>query len=463
MVLRVFRHFVPVSIICLAISDLLLVFLAFQLIFYDDRSSSLRFADALSSPSLKLAVLIGIGAAVSGLYDTRSFLTYRSMAMQILLSLVFTIVILAAGSLAFVDWAAPLDWFWELQKATFTWLVCILLTRAVFVTIADLDAFKRRIMVLGKGELAERIGALAADRKSRFVPVLFLDEKTLPRATEDDYRLDTLSMTSVHRHARELQVSEIVLATEDRRGLPLDDLMLCRRAGIKITQYVDFIERETNSIDVNAVQPGWFLFSDGFINSSWRKLWKRATDIVLSLLLLLATLPLMLLTCVLIALESHGPVLLRQERIGLGGRPFVLLKFRSMFADAEKDGLPRWASYGDTRITRVGRLIRKFRIDELPQLINVLRGDMSFVGPRPERPVFVNELTQRIPFYTERHWVKPGITGWAQIKYQYGSSIEDARIKLSYDLYYVKNHGLFLDLLIVLQTVRVILWADGAR
>jgi len=141
----------------------------------------------------------------------------------------------------------------------------------------------------------------------------------------------------------------------------------------------------------------------------------------------------------------------------------VLLKFRSMFADAEKDGLARWATCDDSRITRVGKFIRKFRIDELPQLINVLRGDMSFVGPRPERPVFVRELTQQIPFYTERHWVKPGITGWAQIKYQYGASVEDARIKLSYDLYYVKNHGLFLDLLIVLQTARVILWADGAR
>jgi len=462
MVLRVFRHFVPVSIICLALSDSLLVFLAFRLIFVDDRFPSLRLADALSSPSLTFSVMIGIGALVSGLYDTKSFLTYRSMVIQILLSLFFTILILAVGSVIFVNWAAPLDLFWEVQKVTFTWLVCILVTRAVFITMADLDAFKRRIMVLGNGEMAERIGALAANRRSRVVPVLYLDDKKLAQATKEDYRPDALAMNSVHRHAREFQVSEIIIATEER-GLPLDDLMLCRRAGIKITQYVDFIERETNSIDVNAVQPGWFLFADGFKNSSWRKFWKRTTDVVLSLALLLATLPLMLFTCVLIALESSGPVLLRQERIGLAGRPFVLLKFRSMSADAEKDGLARWASSGDARITRVGKFIRKFRIDEFPQLINVLRGDMSFVGPRPERPVFVSELTQKIPFYTERHWVKPGITGWAQIQYQYGASVEDARIKLSYDLYYVKNHGLFLDLLIVLQTVRVILWADGAR
>jgi sugar transferase (PEP-CTERM system associated) len=462
MVLRVFRHFVPVSIICLAMSDLLLVFLALRLIFVDDQFPSLRLADALSSPSLKLSLMIGLGAVISGLYDTKSFLTYRSLVTQILLSLFFTIVILAVGGLTFVNWAAPLDWFWELQKAALTWLVCVLLTRAVFITIADLEAFKRRIVVLGNGEMAERIGALAANRRARFVPIHYLDEKKLAEEVKRDSPPDSPAMSTIHRFARDLEVSEIVIAT-DGRGLPLDDLMLCRRAGIKITPYVDFIERETNSIDVNAVQPGWFLFADGFKNTSWRKFWKRTTDVVLSLFLLLATLPLMLFTCVLIALESSGPVLLRQERIGLGGHPFVLLKFRSMFADAEEDGVARWASRGDARITTVGKFIRKFRIDELPQLINVLRGDMSFVGPRPERPVFVSELTEKIPFYPERHWVKPGITGWAQIQYQYGASVDDARIKLSYDLYYVKNHGLFLDLLIVLQTVRVILWADGAR
>src|SRR5205823_9873846 len=187
----------------------------------------------------------------------------------------------------------------------------------------------------------------------------------------------------------------------------LSGLILLPKFGNKITQFLDFHQRKTNSIDFDALQPGWFLFADGFKASGWRRFWKRSTDVVLSILLLIATLPLMLFTCVLIALESTGPVLLRQERIGLGGRPFVLLKFRSMVADAGKDGLPRWASFGDSRITRVGKFIRKFRIDELPQLVNVLRGDMSFVGPRPERPVFVRELTEKIPFYSERHWVKP--------------------------------------------------------
>ena len=171
----------------------------------------------------------------------------------------------------------------------------------------------------------------------------------------------------------------------------------------------------------------------------------------------------MVVTALLIVLDSKGPVFYRQERVGLNGRQFLVIKFRSMRADAEKDGAPQWAAQRDARVTRVGVLIRKLRVDELPQLLNVLRGEMSLVGPRPERPCFVAEFTKQIPFYAERHCVKPGITGWAQINYPYGASLEDARNKLAYDLYYVKNNGLFLDLIVVFQTVRVILFADGAR
>jgi exopolysaccharide biosynthesis polyprenyl glycosylphosphotransferase len=216
-------------------------------------------------------------------------------------------------------------------------------------------------------------------------------------------------------------------------------------------------------VDLTALQPSWLIFSDGFRGCGPTKIGKRCFDVAISLALLLFTVPLLLLTWVLIVVESSGPALYRQERVGLDGRCFVLLKFRSMRVDAENDGKPRWALTNDPRVTRVGAIIRKLRIDELPQLVNVLRGDMSFVGPRPERPEFVGHFTRQIPFYAERHCVRPGITGWAQINQPYGASLEDARSKLSYDLYYVKNHGLFLDILIVLQTVRVILWADGAR
>jgi len=211
------------------------------------------------------------------------------------------------------------------------------------------------------------------------------------------------------------------------------------------------------------LQPSWLIFSDGFRMSWVARTVKRLFDVTVSASMLVLTLPLLLLTALAIKLEDGGPVIYSQERIGLFGRPFTLYKFRSMHVDAERHSRPQWAQKADSRITRVGSVIRKVRIDELPQLINVLKGDMSFIGPRPERPYFVDQLGAQIPFYGERHAVKPGITGWAQINYPYGASLQDARNKLSYDLYYVKNHTLLLDCIVLIQTVRVILFPEGAR
>jgi sugar transferase (PEP-CTERM system associated) len=260
-----------------------------------------------------------------------------------------------------------------------------------------------------------------------------------------------------------LGVSEIVVAADDRRGLPVRELLHCKLAGIKVTDFLDFWERETRTVDLEALKPSWFFYSDGFRCGPVDEFLKRAFDIVVSSSLLALTLPLLALTACLIKLESPGPVLYRQERVGLQGRVFTILKFRSMRVDAETDGLPRWAAKRDPRVTQVGAIIRKLRIDELAQILNVLRGDMSFVGPRPERPFFVADLAKSIPYYAERHWVRPGITGWAQINFPYGASTEDARRKLTYDLYYIKNRSFFLDVVILLQTIRVIFWNQGAR
>jgi sugar transferase (PEP-CTERM system associated) len=257
--------------------------------------------------------------------------------------------------------------------------------------------------------------------------------------------------------------SEIVVAADDRRGLPVRQLLHCKLAGIKVTDFLDFWERETRTVDLEALRPSWLFYSDGFRSGPVDEFLKRSFDVVVSLGLLFLTLPLLVITACLIRLESPGPVLYRQPRVGLQGRVFTILKFRSMRADAETDGRPRWTAEGDPRITRVGAIIRKLRIDELAQILNVLRGDMSFIGPRPERPFFVAGLAQAIPYYDERHCVRPGITGWAQINYPYGASTDDARRKLAYDLYYVKNRSIFLDLLILLQTARVIFWNHGAR
>jgi sugar transferase (PEP-CTERM system associated) len=240
-----------------------------------------------------------------------------------------------------------------------------------------------------------------------------------------------------------LGASEVVVATDERRGLPVRQLLYCKLAGIKVIDFLDFWERETRTIDLEALKPSWLFYADGFRCGPVEEFVKRAFDIVISLCVLLLTLPLLVATACLIKLETRGPILYRQPRVGRHGRVFTILKFRSMRADAETDGHPRWAPEKDPRITRIGAVIRKLRIDELAQIFNVLRGEMSFVGPRPERPFFVAELAQKIEYYSERHWVRPGITGWAQINFPYGASMEDARAKLTYVLYYVKNRSIF--------------------
>lgn len=239
--------------------------------------------------------------------------------------------------------------------------------------------------------------------------------------------------------------------------------MECKLAGLSVTEFSSFWERQTGQIDLDAVSPSWLIFSEGFRSSWARTVAKRMFDIIVALMVLVLTLPITVLAAIVIRLDSPGPVFYRQERVGAQGRSFWILKFRSMRTDAEKDGVARWAQSNDSRVTRVGKFMRRTRIDEIPQIINVLIGDMSFVGPRPERPVFVENLKQKIPYYDVRHRVKPGITGWAQINYPYGASDEDARAKLAYDLYYVKNGNLFLDAVVLFQTARVVLWQEGAR
>jgi sugar transferase (PEP-CTERM system associated) len=264
-------------------------------------------------------------------------------------------------------------------------------------------------------------------------------------------------------YTREVGAREVVVATDERRGMPVLQLLHCKLAGINVVDYLTFFERETRKVELEALQPSWLIFSDGFRQGKLIDAAKRAFDLAVSLALIVFTLPVILIAALAVWLEDGAPVLYRQERVGRDGRNFTLMKFRSMRVDAEAAGAPQWARNEDPRATRVGLVLRKFRIDELPQLLNVLAGDMSFVGPRPERPFFVEELAATIPFYRERHSVKPGITGWAQVNYPYGASLEDARHKLAYDLYYVKNRTLFLDFLILVQTVRVILFHEGAR
>ncbi|MGD9812537.1 MAG: TIGR03013 family XrtA/PEP-CTERM system glycosyltransferase, partial [Sphingobium sp.] len=266
-------------------------------------------------------------------------------------------------------------------------------------------------------------------------------------------------------YARTMRVDEVVLALQERRNaMPVADLLRIRTAGVHVNEISTFLERETGRVDLRSVNPSWLIFSDGFSSGRRLSAWaKRAFDMIASGILLIPAAPVIGLTALLVKFDSKGPAFYRQVRVGQYGAPFTIVKLRSMRSDAEIVGEAVWAEKDDPRITRVGRIIRKLRIDELPQAWMVLKGEMSFVGPRPERPEFVDQLATKMPYYAERHVVKPGITGWAQINYPYGASLDDSRHKLEYDLYYAKNYTPFLDILILLQTVRVLLWPDGAR
>ncbi len=362
----------------------------------------------------------------------------------------------------------------ELLFAAIEAFILISAFRWLFFTIVDEDTLKRRVVILGTGQRARKIASRMRRRYDQraFVLLGFLDSGTSEsNDLVSDYGARVLrTSVTLPDYCNEHDVHEIVVAMDERRrnqdatgGLPLDELLECRLRGVQVCDVQQFIEREACKIDVDLLRPSWMVFSDGFIAGTWRTASKRGFDILTSLLLLLVTWPIMLVTALCIRLEDGAPVFYRQTRTGLDDRPFDVIKFRSMRTDAERGGKAVWASADDPRVTRVGAFIRKTRIDELPQLFNVLRGDMSFVGPRPERPVFVDELKEKIPFYDQRHRVKPGITGWAQLCYPYGASVEDAKEKLQYDLYYLKNHSLLLDLIILLQTVEVVLVGEGAR
>lgn len=339
------------------------------------------------------------------------------------------------------------------------------LGRYLFLRVVDLDVLKRRILVLGTGQKAERIQSfMQKAENSVFARLTYLpvvDEPVLTDAT------NTLMSLAQHNKplrilVEEMGIDELVVATDDRRGLPTAELLDAKLSGITISDYLDFYEREARRIDLDALSPSWFIYSDGFASGAFHYAAKRSFDILVSAAVLGFALPVMLMVALLIRFDSRGPIFYRQVRTGLNGEPFTLFKFRSMRADAERDG-PQWAALSDNRVTRIGTFIRKTRIDELPQVFCVLRGDMSFIGPRPERPFFVESLIQHVPYYGERHRMKPGITGWAQVNYPYGASIADAKEKLSYDLYYTKNFSLFLDILILLQTIRVVLVPEGVR
>jgi sugar transferase (PEP-CTERM system associated) len=341
----------------------------------------------------------------------------------------------------------------------------VLILRSAFVRMTKADARKRRVLVLGTGINADRIEMLQTDDPSLgFVVVGYIDMGDSVRLIDDNRQIPRDQ--HIHGIVDRMAVDEIVVAVDDRRkGLPVNELIDCKMRGIEILDLLSFYEKEENIIKIDQLHPSWIFFSSGFYHGLMMRALKRFNDIVASVTLLILSSPVMMMIIIASFLSSLGrdPVFYRQVRVGQNGKLFTIYKFRSMKVNAELNTGPRWAAVNDSRITRLGRLLRKTRLDELPQIYNVLKGEMSLVGPRPERPEFVRALSQQLPYYNERHRLKPGITGWAQLMHHYASDETDNRKKLEYDLYYVKNSGPFLDLIILIETVEVVLLAKGAR
>jgi len=343
-------------------------------------------------------------------------------------------------------------------------MAALILRRVVMGYWATQSRAGARVLVFGTGPAAQMVGATlrAADPLATIVGYFPGPNEKQTAVPEADRLSNHQSLTQT---AKRLGVDEIIVALTERRAgsMPLRELLDCKLAGVRVFDITTYFERMLGQIRVDFVNAGWLIFGDGFNQGFARSAIKRVFDVLCSLVLIVVSAPVMLFTAIAIKLESPGPMFYRQERVGANSGVFKVTKFRSMRTDAEKDGKPQWASANDSRVTRVGGIIRRLRIDELPQLFNVLTGDMSLVGPRPERPFFVEQLTNEIPYYAVRHSIKPGVTGWAQVRYQYGSTIEDSQEKLQYDLYYVKNHSLFLDCVILFETVGVVLTGKGAR
>jgi len=460
-VIKLFRHHVSIGSVLILTADtfLLLAVVPLAMLAHNDGRQAV---ETLLPAFLFACLMLALNGSL-GLYRREGGSGLGSQLGRVLLSVAIGIPV------AYMLFSVT-PYGYEARNAigyaiVFTLSGLILLRQIVFWA-SNSGVGAKRVLIVGTGEDAAGVErALATlgypslsivgfyptgnDHEARAVPA----DRILP---------NTLPLPEV---VNGLGIKEVIVAVRERRGgvLPLRELVDCRISGVPVTDLAGMYERVRGEVPLESLRASWLIYGQGFAQGGVRGFVKRTFDLGVSAIMLVLALPVMLLTAIAIRLESPGPVIYRQERVGLGGRRFMCLKFRSMRADAEGDGVARWAERGDPRVTRVGRIIRKLRIDELPQLLNVLRGEMSFVGPRPERPSFVKELKETIPFYDVRHSVKPGVTGWAQVRYTYGASVEDARKKLQFDLYYVKNHSLFLDLLILVETVRVVLFREGAH
>ena len=458
------RYYVPTEYVVLAVIEFLILisslYLALEIRFWGD-SWHEDFGGFLPK-ALVFALVMQLCLVAFGVYQRQAGRFFNMLALRIASGLLLGMIPMGVGF-----YFMPTFFLGRgvLALALVLSFVLIIIVRLLFTKVVTEDHLWTRVLVLGAGENAGLIRKGLEKGELRGINIVAYVE--MP----GDERLDGDGIISLDKplidHVEELDVDEVVIAMDDRRNsrLPAKGLIDCKMSGISVLDLVTFFERRAGKVRLDMLSPSWMYLSEGFYIGAFRRSAKRLFDILVVMILLPLAVPFMLLVSMAIKIEGgfRGPVLYSQTRVKQYGVPFKIYKFRSMVTDAEKDGVARWASKNDSRITRVGAVIRKGRLDELPQLFNVLKGDMSFVGPRPERPEFVASLSRSIPYYEERHRVKPGLTGWAQVCYSYGDTIEDSIEKLQYDLYYVKNYSVLLDFLILLQTAEVVLLGKGAQ
>ncbi len=469
--IRIFRHYIPLPLIALGLVEIVLLVAAllcgsivgldYQFFSGWEAGISIELlASAVLFAVVLLACTSAMGVYSTGLRDGTSAMAVRTVVAYCLLG---------CFALTVIYYFVPMLYMGRgvLASSVVIALLLVIPARWIFLRLVGTEALRARVLVLGVGRRAKRFADDLAGGHGGIAKIVgFVQSGENGEQVVDENKIIQHS-NSLLKLALKHRVGEIVVALDDRRAgagaLPLDELFACKMHGIKVNESISVSERELGIIQLEDVRPGWLVFAPGFYSGTFWRLLKRATDILVAIVILAVALPFMLLTAVAIYLETGSPVIYRQVRVGLEGRHFEIYKFRSMTVDAEKDGKAVWASKNDARVTRVGAIIRNTRLDELPQLVNVLKGDMSIVGPRPERPAIVEQIHSKVPYYNERHHAKPGLMGWAQLNYPYGASIEDAAKKLRYDLYYVKNRSFLLDLIIMVQTVQVVLLGIGVR
>jgi len=464
---RVFQHHISMATLAELLADSLTSFLAVvlgTLTLVHLSGSDFGLASALRS-GLGFALLIPLHCGLVGVYREGS---QRKTGKEKIGRAVLGCLLAApiAYQLA-VKTEVEGDQARQLMGFAIGYLVVgLILVRSLLLSAWRGALVQQRVLIVGTGAEAQSVASDLRSRRLRSHSVVGFYPAGDGITASDDKRVNIFPRALniqdiVQRH----DVNQIIVAVKEQRGgnVPMDQLLSARIQGVPVMDLADFYEQTTGEVPIDSLKASWLVYGRGFVQHRTRIITKRIFDMLSSAFLLTLASPVMLITMIAIKLESKGPIIYRQERVGLGGRSFMCLKFRSMRTDAEKDGVAVWATKNDSRVTRVGAFIRKTRIDELPQLISVLKGEMSMVGPRPERPTFVAQLKEQIPYYDIRHSVKPGVTGWAQVRYAYGASVEDALHKHQYDLYYVKNNSLFLDLLVLFETVSVVLFREGAQ